>query len=83
LITVDHGRGDKTKAQWTDHGSDVPGASEIWFAVMGPEIAAKGEIKTEGQLYQKQFAQTIAKIMGYNFTTTHPVANEITELLKK
>jgi len=83
LITVDHGRGDKTKAQWTDHGADVVGASEIWFAVMGPEIEAKGEMKTAVQLYQKQFAQTIAKIMGYNFTTTHPVANEIPEVLKK
>ncbi|MNF83745.1 hypothetical protein D3C84_660740 [compost metagenome] len=83
MITVDHGRGDKTKTQWTDHGADVVGASEIWFAAIGPEIAAKGEIKTDTQLYQKQFAQTIAKIMGYNFTTTHPVAGEIPELLQK
>ncbi len=83
LITVDHGRGDKTKTQWTDHGANVVGASEIWFAAIGPEIAAKGEIKTESQIYQKQFAQTIAKIMGYNFTTNHSVADEIPELLKK
>ncbi|WP_166919420.1 phosphoglyceromutase [Flavobacterium poyangense] len=83
LITVDHGRGDKTKAQWTDHGSDVVGASEIWFAAIGPEIASKGEIKTDSQLYQKQIAQTIAKIMGYTFTAPHPVAEEISEVVKK
>lgn len=83
LITVDHGRGDKTKAQWTDHGADVVGASQIWFAAMGPEIAAKGEIKTDSQLYQKQIAQTIAKIMGYTFTAPHPVAEEISEVVKK
>ena len=83
LITVDHGRGDKIKAQWTDHGSDVEGASQIWFAAMGPEIAPKGEIKTDSQLYQKQIAQTIAKIMGYTFETSHPVANEISEVLQK
>ncbi|MNQ39348.1 Metalloenzyme superfamily protein [compost metagenome] len=83
FITVDHGRGDKVKAQWTDHGSDVPGASEIWFAAMGPEIAPKGEIKTNSQLYQKQFAQTIAKIMGYNFKTDHPVETEIKEIFEK
>ncbi|KLT70154.1 phosphoglyceromutase [Flavobacterium sp. ABG] len=82
LITVDHGRGDKTKTQWTDHGKDIEGASQIWFAAMGPEIAPKGEIKTATQLYQKQFAQTIAKIMGYTFTAPHPVEKEITELFK-
>lgn len=83
LITVDHGRGDKIKSQWTDHGADVAGASQIWFAAMGPEIAPKGEIKTDSQVYQKQFAQTIAKIMGYNFTTDHPVDSEVKEVFEK
>ncbi|WP_337964705.1 phosphoglyceromutase [uncultured Flavobacterium sp.] len=83
IITVDHGRGDEKKEQWTDHGADVPGASQIWFAAMGPEITPKGEVKTDSQLYQKQIAQTIAKIMGYTFTTSHPVADEITEVTKK
>ena len=80
IFTTDHGRGDEIKAEWTDHGSDIKGASEIWFAAMGPEIKAKGEIKTEGQLYQKQFAQTIAKIMGYTFKASHPIAAEIPEV---
>ena len=83
LITVDHGRGDKIKKQWRDHGADVEGASEIWFAAIGPEIAPKGEMKTETQLYQKQIAQTIAKIMGYTFAAEHPVANEIKEIFEK
>ncbi|TDW52592.1 phosphopentomutase/2,3-bisphosphoglycerate-independent phosphoglycerate mutase family metalloenzyme [Flavobacterium sp. 270] len=82
FITVDHGRGDKTKTQWTDHGADVVGASQIWFAAIGPEIVAKGEMKNESQLYQKQFAQTFAKIMGYTFTASHPVAEEIPGLQK-
>lgn len=83
FITVDHGRGDKVKDQWTDHGSDVPGASQIWFAAMGPEITPKGEVKTESQLYQKQFAQTMAKNMGYNFTADHPVDIEVKEVFEK
>lgn len=83
FITVDHGRGDKIKSQWTDHDANVAGASQIWFAAMGPEILPRGEIKSELQLYQKQFAQTIAKIMGYNFVTNHPVEKEVTELFKK
>ncbi|MFB9108392.1 phosphoglyceromutase [Flavobacterium gyeonganense] len=83
FITVDHGRGDTIKKQWTDHGSEISGASEIWFAAMGPEIDAKGEMKTDSQFYQKQFAQTIAKIMGYTFTADHPVTNEIKEVFEK
>lgn len=83
FITTDHGRGDKTKTQWTDHGADVAGASEIWFAAIGPEILAKGEIKTESQFYQKQFAQTIAKFLGHNFKTNHPVAEEVKEIFEK
>lgn len=83
FITTDHGRGDKTKTQWTDHGADVVGASEIWFAAIGPEIAPKGEIKTDSQVYQKQFAQTIAKLLGYNFTTDHPVAEEVKDVFSK
>lgn len=81
ILTTDHGRGDEIKTQWTSHGSQIKGASEIWFAAMGPEIKAKGEIKTEGQLYQKQIAQTIAKLMGYTFEANHPIAKEITELI--
>ena len=83
LITVDHGRGDEKKSEWTSHGKKIAGSSEIWFAVIGPEIASKGEMKTETQLYQKQFAQTIAKIMGYTFTAENPVAGEITEVFEK
>jgi hypothetical protein len=83
LITVDHGRGDKKKEEWTSHGSKIDDASQIWFAVIGPQIAPKGEIKTATQLYQKQFAQTIAKIMGYTFTAEHPVADEIKEVFEK
>lgn len=83
FFTTDHGRGDIIKEEWTDHGSDIQDASEIWFAAMGPGISGKGEIKMEGQLYQQQFAQTIAKLMGYTFKAEHPIAKEITEVLKK
>ena len=77
LITVDHGRGDKIKDQWTSHGSDISDAHEIWFAVMGPDTPPKGEVKQEMQVYQKQFAQTIASLLGLKFTTDHPVADGI------
>ncbi|MDZ4330452.1 MAG: phosphoglyceromutase, partial [Flavobacterium sp.] len=70
------------KAEWTSHGSSIQDASEIWFAAMGTGITAKGELKIEGQFYQEQFAQTIAKLLGYTFKASHPVAKEITEVLK-
>lgn len=82
FITVDHGRGDKNKNEWTDHGSNITDAHEIWFAVMGPATPAKGEMKNEMQLYQKQFAQTIASLLGLQFTAQHPVADAITAVKK-
>jgi phosphopentomutase len=46
-------------AQWTDHGEGV-----------GP----KGEVKGGEQIYQRQYAQTIAALLGLKFTAEHPVA---------
>ena len=75
IITTDHGRG--TDSQWTSHGQKIPGANQIWFAVMGPGITAKGEMKQSGQYYQQQLAQTIASLLGTKFTAEHPVADKI------
>ncbi len=77
FITTDHGRGDKVKEEWVTHGEGLKGADEIWFAVMGPGIKAKGAVKDAGQLYQKQFAQTIAGLLGFTFRCEHPVADKI------
>lgn len=80
-ITTDHGRGDLNKKQWTDHGSDVPGASEIWIAAIGTSIKPAGEIKTSQQIYQQQLAATFARALGYTYTPSHPVAEPIKTLL--
>jgi hypothetical protein len=82
FITTDHGRGDAIKKEWTSHGNSVKDAFEIWFAVLTPAMSTKGEMKTEIQLYQKQFAQTIAKLLGYTFKTDHPVAEEVKNVFK-
>ena len=73
LLITDHGRGDKVKAEWKDHGSKIEGADEIWFAAIGPGILPLGEIRHPEQLYQAQFAQTIAHLLGLKFVATHPV----------
>lgn len=83
LITTDHGRGDKIKRQWRDHGQKVEDAYQIWFAAMGPDTQPIGEVKTSGQFYQKQVAATVAKLLGFTFTSNHPVAEPITNVQKK
>lgn len=82
LITCDHGRGDLNKSDWQHHGSNIPGANEIWMAVMGPDTPPLGEIQQPMQLYQKQIAATIAKFFGLTFKANHPVAEPILSLFK-
>jgi hypothetical protein len=83
LITTDHGRGDTIKEQWTDHGSKIEGANEIWLAVMAPGIKPMGEAGAHGMLYQQQIAQTIARLLGQKFTANHPVAESISPVFDK
>ena len=83
FITTDHGRGDINKNEWTDHGSGVADAYEIWFAAMGPNISSTGEQKSNVQFYQDQFAQTIAKILGFTYKASHPISPEIKSVFKK
>lgn len=82
LFTVDHGRGDINKDQWTDHGADVPGASQIFLAAIGNKIKNEGEVKRAQQLFQMQVAQTVAKIMGYTYKADHPIAGAVGDMLK-
>ncbi len=77
FVTVDHGRGDKKKEEWTSHNNKIEDSHEIWFAVMGPGIKSSGEMSEPVQLYQQQFAQTFAKILGYTFKADHPIAEAI------
>jgi hypothetical protein len=83
FITTDHGRGDINKSEWTDHGSGVADAYEIWFAAMAPNISPSGEQKNNVQLFQDQFAQTIAKLLGVTYKASHPVSPEIKSVIKR
>lgn len=81
VITCDHGRGDKVKANWKHHGSKIEDAHEIWMAVISPDVKSNGEVKTSLQLYQKQIAATIAALVGFTFTANHPVAEPVSEIM--
>ena len=82
FITTDHGRGDTNKDEWTSHGKRIVDAYEMWFAVMGTGVSAGGEQKNSMQLYQDQFAQTMAKLLGYTYKAKHPISPEIKSVLK-
>ena len=67
LITTDHGRGDKIKSEWTSHGEKVKDCHEIWYALLGANIPALGEVKMAEQVYQKDLIHIVADKMGIPF----------------
>jgi hypothetical protein len=48
---------------------------------MGPGIKPLGEVKTEGQLYQRQLATTIAALIGFDFKPKHEVMHPISSIV--
>ncbi|MDF2192146.1 sulfatase-like hydrolase/transferase [Paraflavitalea sp. CAU 1676] len=79
IICADHGRGEDSK--WTGHGTSAPHSNETYLLVMGPDTKPLGEVKTAGQIYQDQFAQTIANLLGFQFTPKHPVGEAVKTVL--
>ncbi|TZF84921.1 LTA synthase family protein [Pedobacter sp. BS3] len=79
MIVGDHGRGDDDL--WRSHGRKVPHSDEIWFAVMGPQTKPLGEISAPGQLWQNQYAQTIASFLGLKFPSPHIIGEPIKQVL--
>ncbi|WP_183565206.1 phosphoglyceromutase [Mucilaginibacter sp. SP1R1] len=80
VVVPDHGRGEGN--QWTSHGSSIPHANDTWLMVLGPKVKPLGEVKDNGQIYQDQYAKTIARLLGFNFTSVNPVGNEINSVVK-
>lgn len=76
LITTDHGRGWKPN-KWTTHGFWAEGSGDIWMAVLGPDIQAEGEIRSKGQVYQRQLAATMASLLGDPAAPGHPPGKPI------
>ncbi len=76
IITTDHGRGSKA-SNWMNHGPFTKGSSQTWMAMIGKNVNALGEVKSEKQLYQKQLAQTIAHFLGEEFGDEKAIETEI------
>jgi len=79
ILTCDHGRGNNA-AEWKDHGQKINGADQIWFAVIGPDTKAKGEVK-EGQFYQNQIAKTLASFLGLDYKGEGKIGGVITPVV--
>lgn len=80
MIFPDHGRGNED--EWTSHGSKIAHADETYLMVMGPDTPATGEQKTHEQIYQDQYAQTMAMLLGFHFTANHPVGKPVNSVMK-
>ena len=76
LITTDHGRGKHVK-HWKIHNFLLSGSADTWLTLLGPNIQPAGEIKMKQQIYQQQIANTIASLLGVNFTAEHPIAKPV------
>jgi len=50
---------------------------------MVPSIPSSGEQKNNIQLFQDQFAQTIAKLLGVTYKASHPISLGIKSVFKK
>jgi hypothetical protein len=67
IITCDHGRGHVPLESWKTHGEKIAGAEQVWFAVIGPDTQAKGEVQTRSTIYHNQLAQTFSELLGLDF----------------
>ncbi|UII29583.1 sulfatase-like hydrolase/transferase [Fulvivirga ulvae] len=81
LITTDHGRGTVPKETWKSHGTDIEGADQIWFAIIGPDTPALGVVKS-GQYYQNQFAKTAAALLGYDYKNERQVGDAVYSMIE-
>jgi hypothetical protein len=77
IITTDHGRGTVPIDAWKNHGEDIAGAGEIWFAIIGPDTASKGELKARSQYYQSQVAKTLAAFFNIKYQPTYQNPGEV------
>lgn len=80
FITTDHGRG-TGKNNWRKHRLFAAGSRHIWFAVVGPDTPAFGEMKIRSKSYQNQVAKTLAAFLGLPYKNAKPVGEVVQSML--
>jgi Metalloenzyme superfamily len=76
IITTDHGRGKKSNT-WVRHDMFTSGSKNTWLMTLGSAFSPQGEIKHHQKIFNEQLAQTIAQLLGYDFTASHPIADAV------
>src|SRR5688572_30977325 len=77
---VDHGRGDNA-FNWPHHNDKIEGAQNIWFAIISPDSALRGEWANHAALFQNQFAATLCQLLGQDYRKEVPEAGPPIEKL--
>lgn len=80
FITTDHGRG-CGKRNWRNHRLIAPGSGHTWFAVIGPDTPAFGEMKFRARYKQNQVASTIAAFLGLQYKNKKEQVGEIVQTM--
>jgi hypothetical protein len=80
FITTDHGRGNG-RNNWQKHRLLASGSRHIWFAVIGPDTPAFGEMKFKAKTYQNQVAKTIAAFLGLPYQNEESVGEIVQTML--
>jgi hypothetical protein len=80
FITTDHGRG-SGKNNWRAHRLFATGSRHIWFAVVGPDTPAFGEMKMKTKTFQNQVAKTIAAFLGLPYRNVEPVGEVVQTMI--
>ncbi|MBO6248953.1 MAG: hypothetical protein J6N54_09100 [Bacteroidales bacterium] len=69
LLTTDHGRG--KRGAFTSHSNGTKGSETTWMMAFGKGIEPLGETSGNGPFFTRQFAATIAEILGIDFTPSN------------
>jgi len=80
FITTDHGRG-RGQNNWRAHRLLARGSRHIWFAVLGPDTPAFGEMRVRSRTYQNQVAKTIAAFLGLPYRNEEPVGEVVQTMI--
>lgn len=75
ILATDHGRGDPPD-DWRHHSARIAGAEDVWFAFIGPDTPATGEVSGGDPVTQSQIAATVAAFLGHNYPAAEPKAGQ-------
>lgn len=80
LITTDHGRG--TENQWSDHGNDIIGSNQTWFALYQPNNKVTGEVGQDQTIYLQQLTPTILHLLKQSTLISTEMASPIKNIIQ-